>query len=264
MFTLNKFQAGTRTVTVCHLSPQYLYCIFCFGHSPFSYLRNTGFLFKVKIIPASISVVLQKAVKDEGAAFLVLGSSSPVSWRLVHHRGVSCPRLFYSQSLFPAGALAGTFCVCRCSHSSISTKNRARCFVLLPFVLQQVWQQGRPGLERSSSRGGSGTGWSSRGTREAPEARGEQESSGPGAEARQEPRKGWRGAGNQEWDRAEAVMRQGQYSWQRNWSAGCSTWLFKFDLINLRSFFHLMLCRNWFYLPLIFFSSLPLLLWINN
>lgn len=78
MFTFNKFQAGTRPVTVCHLSSQYLYCIFCFGHSPFLCLRNTGFLFKVKIIPASIYVVLQAAVKDEGVA----------SWRLEQVIGV--------------------------------------------------------------------------------------------------------------------------------------------------------------------------------
>lgn len=90
------------------------------------------------------------------------------------------------------------------------------------------------------------------------ELRGEQESSGPRAEARREPLGGCRAhPGKRDRDRAGAVMRQGQYSWQRNWSAGCSTWLFKFDLISLRSFFHLMLCKNWFYLPLIFFFLPP-------
>lgn len=113
------------------------------------------------------------------------------------------------------------------------------------------------GLERSSSGGGSVG-------QEQAGARGEQESSGPGAEARRELCRmdGWMGAGehtqgNRSRDRAGAVMRQGQYSWHRNWSAGCSTWLFKFDLISLRSFFHLMLCKNWFYLPLIFFFLPP-------
>lgn len=41
-------------------------------------LRNTGFLFKVKMIPASIYVVLQEAVMDEGVA----------SWRLAGGHGV--------------------------------------------------------------------------------------------------------------------------------------------------------------------------------
>lgn len=43
---------------------------------------NTGFLFKVKIIPASIPVVLQKAVKDEGTASWYLGVAHqyPGSW----------------------------------------------------------------------------------------------------------------------------------------------------------------------------------------
>lgn len=122
-------------------------------------------------------------------------------------------------------------------------------------------------LFSSSSRAGTGEGRCC-GTREAP---GQQESSGPRAEARREPLTGgMQGGGSrahpgkQRRDRAEAVMRQGQYSWHRNWSAGCSTWLFKFDLVSLRSFFHLMLCKNWFHLPLIFFFSLPLLLWMNN
>lgn len=40
-------------------------------------------------------------------------------------------------------------------------------------------------------------------------------------------------------DKPEAVMKQGEYSWQGNQLAGCSTWLFDFDLIRLRSFLHL-------------------------
>lgn len=59
--------------------------------------------------------------------------------------------------------------------------------------------------------------------------------------------------GNGSSDKPGAVMEHGEHSWQGNRSAGCSTWLFNFDLVSLRLFFHLMLCKNWFYLPLIFF-----------
>lgn len=52
--------------------------------------------------------------------------------------------------------------------------------------------------------------------------------------------------------RPEAGMKQGERSCQGDRLAGCSMWLFNFDLLSLRSFFfHLMLCKNWFYLPLI-------------
>lgn len=75
---------------------------------------------------------------------------------------------FYLRALFPAGALIGSFRVCRCSHSFTFTEKRARCFPFLSLVLQQFWQQGRPRLERSG--------------RGQELVRG-----GPGAEARGEP-----------------------------------------------------------------------------
>lgn len=100
---------------------------------------------------------------------------------------------------------------------------------------------GRPGLERSSCGPGQGQA----------ELRGEQ-----GAAPRAEeplPGHGCREPGAHSWGRAETrapVLAE-------NRAAGCSTWLFKLDLITLRSFFHLMLCKNWFYLPLMVFFSPP-------
>lgn len=87
-------------------------------------------------------------------------------------------------------------------------------------------------------------GWMQRGLLKAPSVRGEVSSV------------------NGSSGRPEAGMKRGQRSCQGKRSAGCSTWLFNFALLSLRSFFHLMLCKNWFYLPLI--PPPPALLWMNN
>lgn len=180
---------------------------------------------------------------------LVLGSSSPVPWKLVHHRDVTCPRWFLSQSAVPCWGLNREFpCL---QMFSLFHFHRETCEMLsIPvtcFAAVLAAGQAQAGEERPRAGARSGL--------------------RPGANL---CLKGWLQGrllstprGNVSGDRPEAVVRQGEYS-QRNWSAGCSTWLFKFDLISLRSFFHLMLCKNWFYLPLIFFFSLPLLLWMNN
>lgn len=94
-------------------------------------------------------------MKDEGAASWCLAAAPqcPGGWCIT---GVLLVHVCFNLgALFPAGALTGSFCVCRCSHSSIFTKKRVRCFAFLSLVLQQLWQQGRPRLERSSSGGGS-------------------------------------------------------------------------------------------------------------
>lgn len=99
-------------------------------------LRNTGFLFKVKIIPASIYVVLQEAVMDEGVASWRLGAGPrcPGGWCLA---GLLLVHVCFNLgALFPAGALVGSFCVCSCCHAFIFTKKHARCFPSLSLVQQ--------------------------------------------------------------------------------------------------------------------------------
>lgn len=188
-------------------------------------------------------------------------------WKLVHHRDVTCPRWFLSQSAVPCWGLNREFPCLQmfslfhfhretCEMLSIPVT----CFAAVLAAGQAQAGEERPragarsGRLRAEARGGSVGQRQGRGRGAAgPGLR-------PGANL---CLKGWLQGrllstprGNVSGDRPEAVVRQGEYS-QRNWSAGCSTWLFKFDLISLRSFFHLMLCKNWFYLPLIFFFLPP-------
>lgn len=196
-------------------------------------------------------------------------------WKLAHHRDVTCPRLFLSRSAVPCWGLNREFLCLQmfslfhketCEMLSIPVT----CFAAVVAAGQARAAEERPRAGARSrrlraeagvvlcDRDRAGSGGSRRAAGPGP---------GPGGTLCLE---GWGQGrllstprGNRSGDRPEAVVRQGEYL-QRNWSAGCSTWLFKFDLISLRSFFHLMLCKNWFYLPLIFFFSLPLLLWMNN
>lgn len=136
-----------------------LYCIFCFGHSPFSYVRNTGFLFRVKIIAASVGVVLQSC---EGAA------PQPAVLGLVH--------VWFDLELCslpgPHGEL---LCVCRCSLCLLFTQKRVS--VVCPCPLCAVLAAGQPRLARSSSVGQGRDGLQLRGLGRL---QGEQESRGPG------------------------------------------------------------------------------------
>lgn len=113
LFT-NKFQAGTRTVANRHLLVTVLYLLLC-SFSLFIF-KNTGFLFKVKIIPASIYVVLQKAVKDQSSASWYLGVAQWYPGRWCIKEMLLAWLFFFSLSAVPPWSLNREFfSVCGCS-----------------------------------------------------------------------------------------------------------------------------------------------------
>lgn len=144
LFT-NKFQAGTRTVANCHLLVTVLYLLLC-SFSLFLF-KNTGFLFKVKIIPASIYVVLQKAVKDQSSASWYLGVAQWYPGRWCIKEMLLAWLFFFSLSAVPPWSFNREFFLSVDVLAFIFTKKHARSIPFLSlfflfFFLQQFWQQG--------------------------------------------------------------------------------------------------------------------------
>lgn len=130
-----KFQAGTRTVTICHFLVTVLYLLLW----SFSLLifRKYWFPPQSKNNTSQYLCSAAKSCEGWGHCFLVLGSSWRVSWRLAHHRDVTCLNFFLG-ALFPQGVLTASFSVCRCSHSFIFTEKCARSVPFLLFFFTAV------------------------------------------------------------------------------------------------------------------------------
>lgn len=123
MFTLYKFQAGTRTVAICHLLVTVLYLLLW----SFSLFIFKKYWFPLQSKNNASQYLCSAAKSCEGweGCFLLLGSSSPVSWKLMHHRDATCLNIFLGV-LFPRGALTGSFSVCGRSHALIFLQRNAQ------------------------------------------------------------------------------------------------------------------------------------------
>lgn len=108
---LTNFKLVPGLVTICHLLVAVLYLLLW----SFALLVFKKYWFPLQSKNNTSQYLCSAAKSCEGRedCFLVLGSSSLVSWQLVHHRDVTCLSIFLG-ALFPRGALIGSFSVCRC------------------------------------------------------------------------------------------------------------------------------------------------------
>lgn len=142
-----KFQAGTRTVTICHLLVTVLYLLLW----SFSLLifRKYWFPPPSKNNTSQYLCSAAKSCEGWGHCFLVLGSSWWVSWRLAHHR-CYLPA-FFSRSAVPPGSLnSAFFCLRMFSLFYFYREMREiRSFPVI-FFYSSFGSKGRYGLEMNA------------------------------------------------------------------------------------------------------------------